>query len=545
MNRTLLSVLLSLVTLISLAQDVKEYFLPAPEYFNRTFEYESGIRTNDNGEFQTKRSVEYHRNTDGNYKTYTIERSYRYNVLRNSVARHEFYNLRNDRIVNIGNYVEGISDNLLRNGWIDNIESNEIILKPSNSSWKHLVEEETTYYKSRATGVSTKTAYYDNAIEVTQYTDAPSMPIAKKMVTKNYYALGVGLVKSEKYDSGKLRESETIELIDHFSPYSFYQMELEKRRLAEITALKRRIKTQIFPYDSIAPESHSEATYLINKRLNTICQDHSNQYLNIDFEVEFLIDSLGTTRFRKIKGLQDDTEANREIENFLGSFTLPAGEIKGIKCNANFLLKYQYTSVYNEYDFALIYNSKGIKTEVITREENFIKEHLAQNDLPYGKYNLKMRSKTVNGIESKSIAINSYKSFAGAGAFIPSLFIPGIGNRMVTGKGKSGVGITITCYAIVGSGVLTKLASNKQYDLYHKATLQGEIDKYYDKANLYHQVSIGLIGAGSAIWIYNVYRIYRLGKRNRENQRSMEEKITPSLSYTPRNGFQAGLSLKF
>lgn len=321
--------------------------------------------------------------------------------------------------------------------------------------------------------------------------------------------------------------------------------EEEEKRREEKKLLIKKIKTHIFPYDSIAPESYNEATYLINKKLNTICQDHSSQSLNIDFEVEFLIDSLGITTFRKIKGLEDDIEANRAIENFLGSFTLPPGEINGIKCNAKFLLKYQYTSVYNEYDFALTYNSKGIKTEVITREENFIKEHLAQNDLPYGKYNLKMKSKTVNGSESKSITINSYKSFSGAGAFIPSLFIPGIGNRMVTGKGKSGIGITITCYAIVGSGVLTKLASNKQYDLYHKATSQSEIDKYYDKANLSHQVSIGLIGAGSAIWIYNVYRVYRLGKRNRENQRSMEEKITPSLSYTPRNGFQAGLSFKF
>ncbi len=110
---------------------------------------------------------------------------------------------------------------------------------------------------------------------------------------------------------------------------------------------------------------------------------------------------------------------------------------------------------------------------------------------------LKERDELKGNIEFRIEATPSVKTYKST--FLP-VFIPGARLNQYPGGKNRGIFKAVAFYGLVGSSVLFKLASNRQYDLYHQATTQEDMDRYYEKANNYYQVFQVTLYSGIAIY---------------------------------------------
>ena len=103
-----------------------------------------------------------------------------------------------------------------------------------------------------------------------------------------------------------------------------------------------------------------------------------------------------------------------------------------------------------------------------------------------------------------SPAFKTYKS-----SFLP-VFIPGARlNHYPRGKG---IGTTkaVIFYGLAGCGVIFKVLADRQYDHYHQATTQEDMDKYYNNASTYHGLYQTALFLGIVVWGYDMlYYLFR------------------------------------
>jgi hypothetical protein len=88
----------------------------------------------------------------------------------------------------------------------------------------------------------------------------------------------------------------------------------------------------------------------------------------------------------------------------------------------------------------------------------------------------------------------TYKS-----SFLP-VCIPGARINYYPGGKDRGAIKAVAFYGMAGSAVLFKLMSDKQYKLYHEATEQEDMDKYYNQANGYYMTSQASLVIGITVW---------------------------------------------
>jgi hypothetical protein len=110
---------------------------------------------------------------------------------------------------------------------------------------------------------------------------------------------------------------------------------------------------------------------------------------------------------------------------------------------------------------------------------------------------LSERDKLKGDIAFKIEARASYKIYTST--FLP-VFLPGARIRHYPGGITVGILKAVAVYGLIGSSILFKQASNRQYDLYHKATTQEDMDKYYNSANTHYQAFQGTLYSGITIW---------------------------------------------
>ncbi len=88
----------------------------------------------------------------------------------------------------------------------------------------------------------------------------------------------------------------------------------------------------------------------------------------------------------------------------------------------------------------------------------------------------------------------TYKS-----SFLP-VCVPGTRINYYPGGKNRGALKAVVFYGMAGSSILFKLLSDKQYKLYHEATEQEDMDKYYNQANGYYMTSQASLAIGITVW---------------------------------------------
>ncbi|MDR2408348.1 MAG: tetratricopeptide repeat protein [Bacteroidales bacterium] len=138
---------------------------------------------------------------------------------------------------------------------------------------------------------------------------------------------------------------------------------------------------------------------------------------------------------------------------------------------------------------------------------------------PMGKFTVQFNKTTINNTSYVEHKLLKYTGTGrGTNAFL-SLLIPGLGDHRVTYGKKTGLGITLSTYALIGTGIGLKFYSNNEYKKYHDATEQQDMNKYYNHANYSNQAFYGCLVAGGIIWISDIIWVWAKGAKNKKEQK--------------------------
>lgn len=145
-------------------------------------------------------------------------------------------------------------------------------------------------------------------------------------------------------------------------------------------------------------------------------------------------------------------------------------------------------------DYEIIVSAKGFKSERIPVK---IEKQL-DADI---KVELKPLAKGEK--EEQLLAIKSEKS-SGFPATFKSILFPGWGVSQVTNGRKSGTLTAVSTLSLLAGGVIVLRNANNLYDDYLAETNPDNIDAAYTTANNRRQLALSLLGAGAAIWVWDV-----------------------------------------
>ena len=111
-----------------------------------------------------------------------------------------------------------------------------------------------------------------------------------------------------------------------------------------------------------------------------------------------------------------------------------------------------------------------------------------------------------------------------ANAYWRSLLVPGWGDKFVNGNGRFAVGKTMASYGLIGAGVGGYFYSASQYAKYKELAIdkyfgyagysQETLNAKYNTANACRIASFTLIGAGAAVWLYDVVWVAVKGRKS-------------------------------
>lgn len=542
---------------------LKNYFLPSATYFSHEFQFETKKWKNENGEFQQKISVQYYLDESGNYKKYISSEFFRYGVQQTPILNvHQFYNISTSGVTLIYNYVEGL-------GGLGKNELNTVVLKKAGSSWQDNTDPDVTnYYTCKAGKLKTEYANYDNCLIVTKSskTSRTNLKWAEELSEKFYYAYNLGLVKTEQFLNGKLTDQAFGyggTLIDDFSEYSFVQRNLmeqqrieeETRKRAEEERLSKFLdlrRTTVFAYEEIEAVKFSQLEKDIEDQVLSLAKNE-NQDITFKAEINFQVDTnkIVTRTINHIvsenKGFEDRFKALLNNIEFLPAYK------EGFLVNANCVVKLDF-SKYKRV-FSIKYSKSNLTlrdgdNQSFQKSKSFVLSEMMKNGYPDGSYKIEYSQVSFDQKPREALKVAEYKGFGGAEFALLSILIPGFGDHFVNGghgtflgKKVSPLITTVGTLAIVGTGVYLKYSSNKNYDKYHAATQQGDMDNYYKLANNQNKVAWMVIGVGGIIWITDIIWVTAKGAKNTKVTKAFKSKM--DLSVYPTIDLNKNLTLNF
>lgn len=120
----------------------------------------------------------------------------------------------------------------------------------------------------------------------------------------------------------------------------------------------------------------------------------------------------------------------------------------------------------------------------------------------------------------KSHILNPDNKWGPEAAFT-SLVFPGLGNYLINKNDKSAQIGAYTFIGYVGSLYLayeSKKSSNENYEAYQNATLQYEMDDFYEKANNENKIAYGMVGVAGIILVTEFVYVLIKGTSNKFNK---------------------------
>jgi hypothetical protein len=541
-------ILVSILTLwnFSIKAQVKDYFIPASTYINERFNYEGRIYETENGQFQTKNSVNYSLDPSGNYMKLIENYNYRYNLLQLKLNAGHFYNVTEERVADIYFYLEGISEVFDPNGF-KNSGRNIIILKYPGSKWVDKKDPDVEeHYKSEFCTLKTEYGEYSNCIVVTKTLKAISKEFAglEKFEYKYYYAYKLGLIKTEILENKKLINADIGyggTLIDYFSEYSYYiKTQEEKRREEEAKKHKmfleeRRITN--YSLQTIKFQEYLKIKKDIEIKIQTILNEFNNMNASFTIMANYTIDTLSNNNNEiEFSGLED-SELKNALFKELKEVYLESVILNNYKVNAQAKFDIEISQSNSKYTIVKkqteLFLSNG-NVNLFNKYKNTIWNKIEQD--PDGKYEIELYTLKINDKTESIFNYISYKSFGGPASSFLSIIIPGTGDYLVNGGKGSMFGnihpliTTLGVYGMVGTGFYFKSLSNKNYKLYHQVTEQKDLDKYYNAANSQNKTALTMLGVGGVLWASNIFWVIKKGANNNKIERDMRHKLNLSIA---------------
>src|SRR5574344_2105726 len=312
--------------------------------------------------------------------------------------------------------------------------------------------------------------------------------------------------------------------------------EQERIKKAEEERIKKFLaerKVTDYDYSEIESSKYSQLKSEIENKIFSIADKSNEGKINFSAEIVFKIDTNNVTTATlhpttNNKSLEDIIET--EIDKIQMQPAYKENYTVNAKCSTSILIsksKENFTVNYSNNELTL----KDGDNTAFANCKTFITSEFSSKSFPDGNFKIEYSQISVNQKKEESLKVIEYKGFGGAQYAFLSVIIPGIGDHFVNrgkgtfiGKKISPWVTTIGTLGFVGAGVIFKMQSQQNYNSYHSATQQTEMNKYYDLANGQNKTSWELISIGGILWAADIYWVIKKGAANTRESREFKSK---------------------
>ena len=294
-----------------------------------------------------------------------------------------------------------------------------------------------------------------------------------------------------------------------------------------IAFLKER-KIKIYNYDSLNIDVFTEfKTSIINELIN----QYKSKELNIKADVNIKIssDTLGNVNTIITDNILSDKEIIEEIKLLIKKQKLNPATKNNYYVNSQSTINIKIELNKTKYIVKKYNVSLSITPEPTSTTRNNIYNFLS--DKPIGIYTIIVNNRTINNEDFSQKEILKLDYLGGPSNALLSVLVPGLGVKNVTGGSKSGIKRTLLTYGCIATGIGFKLYSNSEYNKYHEATSQIEMDRYYSSANSSNKLFYVFTATGIGIWIYDIVWVAKKGFENKKEQDFYKNKL--NVYYNP------------
>ncbi|MBO7055769.1 MAG: hypothetical protein J6W37_10405, partial [Bacteroidales bacterium] len=332
------------------------------------------------------------------------------------------------------------------------------------------------------------------------------------------------------------RIQESVDFLTDETNFSYRKIEELKRKIKERQELEeflRKRNNTVYEYEEIMKKDYISMKNEFDKSCNEILSLFPNTGAKCVILASYSIDTVGKTDTQvKIEGDITDAIKKKFVEIF-NSRQLQQPYIKGYTVAASTVFRYTL-----ECNSGMVVLRKTPRNGIETISSNnlqILNEKPAQllpYDYPYGKFQYNFQVENINGKKNENLQLVHYNGYGtGANAFL-SLLVPGLGDHRVSYGEKSGVKTALFAYGLLGVGALCKVGSIKQYDLYHQATTQEDMDSYYESAESLNLGFYGCVAVGTTIWVSDIFWVWIRGHKNKIEQKQFKNQHL-SVFYMP------------
>lgn len=394
----------------------------------------------------------------------------------------------------------------------------ELIAKADQKFNKEKYDDAINIY-NEARRYSNDNNYIDNRIRIINQ-NILNEKIRKKIIEgdakfkQNYYDEALAIFKEVlELDPNNTQSKEMVNTINRTK-------EILRKRSSEVFSYKETNKQE---YEMIKGKFFN----LIADRINA----SDRGFVNLKSKIGF--DTLGNNRSEFISVNTHDKDLDSSFYK-----NSPFTSLTPSKYDKFYVASTETMNINSSWNSSIYkFNSKRKKqiyvSELSENENSQIRSFIFAQKSNYGKFKIKVKSKEINDDSNISLGSTSqqkysdmsivgYRTKAGPMSFLYSAILPGSGSLRVS-YGKKGVGRMIWFLLNAGISYASKSYSDKQYNLYKSATIQSDIDNYYNKANISHQVSLATGGIAASIYVYDIFWTFSKGCKNLKQSKSLRK----------------------
>ena len=315
------------------------------------------------------------------------------------------------------------------------------------------------------------------------------------------------------------------------------QKDEEQRKM---NAFLQERKHKVYDYEEIMKKEYVSLDNDFKIKCEKILSSSKTNIKGVVYAT-YTIDTLGHTEIKVFFDSITNNAIKQSFEDMFNEKKLKQPVINGYPVMAATVFRYNI-----EYQAGSIYIRKtpsGIEVNNnVLQSYNITTSEILPQKSPYGLFKYDLEVKNINGLNFKDSYLKDFKGMGTGKCAILSLLIPGLGDHKVTYGEKSGATRTLLTYGFLGLGALNKVASIKQYDLYHTATTQTSMNEYYEQASYYNAWFFIWSSVGLSIWTYDFFWVWVKGHKNKVKQDQFKKQYLtagyipsysfPTISYT-------------
>lgn len=317
------------------------------------------------------------------------------------------------------------------------------------------------------------------------------------------------LFKSSQYEEAKIKYAEALTIKPNM------KISYINEKINAITDFQQFLEERVYKqydYKNLEPADYNIKDNYIEGELKRSLLANAENLPRTSIYIVCEIDTFGNVVSNYTVSIQNKN-LNALLDIIIRNIMLKPCYLNGYTAMAK--AEFTYTLLHNHSVISVNNRPQGLtsKHKDFDNYRPRIRAELGSN-APYGKYTFDVNKTIINGQVFYNNRLLKMRSSGGASNALLSLFVPGLGDHRVSYGKKKGVGVALSTYALIGTGIGLKFYSISEYKKYNNAADQSTMGDHYIRAYYSDKVSYYCIISGSIIWISDIIWVASTGAKN-------------------------------